>query len=69
MSWNAVLPYRDKSPGPAQVARMLAARYQLEGSIRRMSDHLRVSTQLVDSAGRVLWSGRFDEPLADIFVL
>ena len=69
MSWNAVLPYRDKSPGPAQVARMLAARYQLEGSIRRTSDHLRVSTQLVDSAGRVLWSGRFDEPLADIFVL
>jgi adenylate cyclase len=69
MSWNAVLPYRGKSPGPAQVARILAARYQLEGSVRRTPDHVRVSTQLVDSAGRVLWSGSFDEPLADIFGL
>jgi len=69
MSWNAVLPYRGKSPEPAQVARALAARYQLEGSIRRASDHVRVSTQLVDSAGRVLWSGSFDEPLADVFML
>jgi tetratricopeptide (TPR) repeat protein len=30
---------------------------------------VRVAAQLVDTAGRVLWSARFDESLADVFAL
>ena len=30
MSWNAVFPYKDKPPSPAEIARSLAVRYQVE---------------------------------------
>ena len=54
---------------PGEIARSLAVRYQVEGSVRQSDDRLRVSAQLVDADGRVLWSGRFDEALADLFAL
>jgi TolB-like protein/DNA-binding winged helix-turn-helix (wHTH) protein len=69
MSWNAVLPYRGKPAPPGEIARNLAVRYQVEGSVRQSDDRLRVSAQLVDADGKVLWSGRFDEALADLFAL
>ena len=69
MSWNAVLPYKGKPASPAEIARGLAARYQVEGSVRRTGDRVHVIAQLVDKDGRVLWSARFDEALADIFAL
>lgn len=69
MSWNAVLPYRGKPASPGEIARSLAVRYQVEGSVRRTGDRVRVIAQLVDTDGRVLWSARFDEALADLFAL
>ncbi len=69
MSWNAVLPYKGKPASPAEIARGLAARYQVEGSVRRTGDRVHVIAQLVDKNGRVLWSSRFDEALANIFAL
>jgi len=69
MSWNAVLPYRNRTSSPAEIARRLGVRYQVEGSVRQTSDRVRVSTQLVDADGRVLWSARFDEALGDLFGL
>jgi adenylate cyclase len=69
MSWNAVLPYRGKPASPGEIARRLAVRYQVEGSVRQTGDRVRVTAQLVDADGRVLWSGRFDEALADVFAL
>ena len=69
MSWNAVLPYKGKSASPAEIARGLAVRYQVEGSVRQTGDRVRVIAQLVNTDGRVLWSARFDEALADLFAL
>ena len=69
MSWNAVLPYKGKSASPVEIARGLAVRYQVEGSVRQTGDRVRVIAQLVDTEGRVLWSSRFDEALADLFAL
>lgn len=69
MSWNAVLPYKGKPASPGDVARGLSVRYELEGSVRQTGDRVRVSAQLVDVEGRVLWSARFDEAIADVFVL
>jgi len=38
-------------------------------SVRQSGDRVRVNAQLVDVDGRVLWSGNFDEALADVFCL
>jgi adenylate cyclase len=69
MSWNAVLPYKSRPVHPAEVSRGLAVRYQVEGSVLQTGDRIRVTAQLVDSDGRVLWSARLDEALADLFSL
>jgi TolB-like protein/DNA-binding winged helix-turn-helix (wHTH) protein/cytochrome c-type biogenesis protein CcmH/NrfG len=69
MSWNAVLPYKGKPASPGDIGRSLAVRYQVEGSVRHTGDRVRVVAQLVSTDGRVLWSARFDETLADIFAL
>ena len=69
MSWNAVLPYKGRPSSPAEVGRSLGVRYQVEGSVRQTGDRVRVTSQLVDTNGRVLWSARFDEALTDLFAL
>jgi adenylate cyclase len=69
MSWNAVAPYKNKAASPDDVARSLGVRYQVEGSILRTGDRVRVSAQLVNTDGQVLWSARFDEAIADLFAL
>jgi len=69
MSWNAVFPYKEKPESPRKIARGLAVRYQVEGSVRQSGGRLGVIAQLVDSTGRVLWSDSFDEPLANVFAL
>jgi adenylate cyclase len=69
MSWNAVLPYKARPANPGEIARSLAVRYQVEGSVQHAGDRVRVNAQLVDTSGRVLWSARYDEALADLFAL
>jgi TolB-like protein/DNA-binding winged helix-turn-helix (wHTH) protein len=69
MSWNAVLPYKSNPASPEEIARSLAVRYQVEGSVLQTGNRVRMTAQLVNSNGRVLWSARFDEPLADLFAL
>jgi len=69
MSWNVVVPYKGKSAVPGEIARRLAARYQVEGSVQQSGERVRVMAQLVDTEGRVLWSDRFDEVLSEIFAL
>ncbi len=69
MSWNAVLPYREKPASPAAASRALDVRYQVEGSIRENGDHVRVDARLINTAGQVLWSARFDSPAGELFSL
>jgi TolB-like protein len=70
MSWNAVFPYKGEPASPEDIRRGLAVGYLVEGSVRRNGDQVRVVAQLVDTAkGQVVWSGRFDEALADVFAL
>jgi adenylate cyclase len=69
MSWNSVLPYGGRPASPGQIARDLAVRYQVEGTVRQTGARVRVSAQLVDTQGRVLWSARYDEAMADVFAL
>ena len=69
LSWNAVSRYKEKPASPGEIARRLAVHYQVEGSVVRSSDRVRVNVQLVNAEGRVLWSSRYDEALANLFAL
>jgi len=69
MSWNAVRLQRNELAQPRTIARALGVLYQVEGRIHRANDRLLVTAQLVDGAGQVLWSGRFDHAASDVFSL
>jgi adenylate cyclase len=65
---NSSFQYKGKSPDVRQVGRELGVRYVLEGSIRRASDRVRITGQLVDATtGAHRWADRYDRKLEDIF--
>jgi len=67
---SASFPLRDKSLAPADIGRLLDARYLLEGSVRRASDRVRVSVELIEAAtGRQVWSDAYDGETKDIFAV
>jgi len=70
ISYNAVLPFRNKELPPAELGRSLNARYLVSGSVRRMGPRVRVTVQLTDTAaGTQLWSEQYDDELSDIFAV
>ena len=70
ISRNSTFVYKDKSIGTKQIAENLGTRYVLEGSVRKVGDHVRINAQLIDaSTQHHLWAERFDGPLSDIFAL
>ena len=67
---NSSFVYKGKPVDLKRVGRELGARYVLEGSVRRVGDRIRVTSQLSDSAdGIQLWAERYDRDLTDIFVV
>jgi TolB-like protein len=68
-SWAEVAVYQGALAQPGEIARVLAVQYQVEGSVRVADDQLRVSAQLVDVQGKVLWSARYVERPADVAAL
>src|SRR5262249_5537937 len=53
-----------------QVGQELGVRYVLEGSIRRTSDRVRVTAQLIDAmSGSHVWAERYDRVINDIFAV
>ena len=57
-------------PDIAAMGRELGVRYLLEGNVRRVGTDLRMTAQLVDAAsGAILWTERFDRPLAELAAL
>ncbi len=60
--------YKGKSVDIRQVGRELGVRYVLEGSVRKVSDRVRISAQLIEAAtGNHIWAERYDPNLEDIF--
>ncbi len=54
----------------AAIGRQLGVDYLLEGNVRRAGPDLRVAAQLLKpETGAVVWSARFDQPLADLATL
>jgi adenylate cyclase len=67
---NSSFAYKGKSPDIRQVGRELGVRYVLEGSVRRIGNRVRITSQLVDAqTGVHLWAERFDRSIDDIFAL
>ena len=67
---NSSFSYKGKSPDVRQVGHELGVRYVLEGSIRKVSNRIRVTGQLVDTlTGSHIWAERYDRVLEDIFAV
>ena len=60
--------YRDNAIDVKRVGRELGVEYVVEGSVRRMGERVRITTQLIDAiTGNHLWAERYDRDLKDIF--
>jgi len=67
---NSSFQYKGKAIDVRQVGRELGVGYVLEGSVRRGSDRIRISAQLIDAAtGAHRWAERYDRPLDGIFAV
>jgi adenylate cyclase len=67
---NSSFTYKGRAVDGKQVGRELGVRYILEGSVRRASNRVRITGQLIDTSnGTHLWADRFDGSLEDIFDL
>lgn len=67
---NTSFSYKGKGADSKQLARELAVRYVVEGSLRKAGPRVRISCQLVEAAsGQHLWADRFDGTLEDSFDL
>jgi adenylate cyclase len=65
---SASFQFKDRSLAPAEIGRLLDARYLLEGSVRRAGDRVRVNAELSEAAtGRHLWSHGYDSEIKDVF--
>ena len=67
---SASFPFKGSKALPAEIGRLLDARYLLDGSIRRAGDRLRVNVELTEAAtGLRVWSETYDAEVKDIFAV
>jgi TolB-like protein len=67
---SASFPFKGSNASPAEIGRLLDARYLLEGSVRRGGKRVRVSTELTEAAtGRHVWSEAYGAEADNIFAV
>jgi len=67
---SASFQFKGRNLAPAEIGRLLDARYLLEGSVRRAGDRVRVNAELTEAAtGRNVWSEAYDAEVKDIFTV
>jgi TolB-like protein/Flp pilus assembly protein TadD len=65
---HAAFVYKGTTTDLRQIGKELGAQYILEGSVRRVSDKLRVTAELIEPAlGKHIWGNRYQGTLADVF--
>jgi adenylate cyclase len=70
ISRNSTFAYKGVATDARELGEKLGARYLLEGSVRKSSNRLRVSAQLIEvTTGHHVWAERYDRELKDIFVV
>ena len=67
---NSSFTYKGRAVDVRQVGRELGVRYVLEGSVRRVSNRVRFTAQLIDTAtGNHVWGEKYDGEAEDLFDL
>jgi adenylate cyclase len=70
ISKSSSFPYRNSNVAPAEIGRLLNARYLLDGSVRRTGDRVRVGVQLTEATtGRLVWSETYKAEIDGIFAV
>ena len=65
---NSSFVFKGKSVNVTQAGRQLGVRYVLEGSVRKASNRVRVTGQLIEAeTGQHVWAERYDCALDDVF--
>jgi TolB-like protein/DNA-binding winged helix-turn-helix (wHTH) protein len=67
---NSTFAFKGADGDVRQVGLTLGAEYIVEGSVRKLSQRVRITTQLVETeGGRHVWAERYDRDLQDLFTL
>ncbi|WOH63139.1 adenylate/guanylate cyclase domain-containing protein [Bradyrhizobium sp. BWA-3-5] len=67
---NSTFAYKGRSVDIRQVGRELGVRYVLEGSVRKATERVRITAQLIDAETSAhIWADRYDRAVDDIFAL
>jgi adenylate cyclase len=67
---NSTFTYKGQAVDVKQVSREQGVRYVLEGSVRKATNRVRVTAQLIDATtGHHIWAERYDRDLEDIFAV
>ena len=70
ISRESAFTYKGQSKTAKQIGRELGVRYLLEGSVRRSSDRLRVTVQLIDTSREShVWAEKYDREVVDVLVV
>ncbi len=68
ISFNSSKLYKGSNKSISEIGQELKVRHVLQGTVRRMVDDLRITTQLIDLQNdEVLWADTFERKLADVF--
>jgi TolB-like protein/DNA-binding winged helix-turn-helix (wHTH) protein/Flp pilus assembly protein TadD len=64
---NSVVKYKGSTLNAREIGRELNAEYLLEGSVRRLSDRVRITVQLIQAQSQTdLWTETYDRELKDV---
>ena len=70
ISHNSTMIYKGRAVERRIVGQELGVRYLLDGSVRRVGNHLRLSGELIDTeTSALVWSDHYDGTLDDVFGL
>ena len=70
VSRTTVLRYTTSDLSLKDIGRELDARYIVEGSVRRIENHVRITVQLIDAVDDAhLWASNYDRELVDVFAI
>jgi len=59
--------FKGSDVGIDEISSVLGVGHVLQGSVRKAGNQLRISAQLLDAAGRQVWTETFDRELANVF--
>ena len=70
ISRSSVMQYRGRTKNLREIGQTLGVAYVLEGSVRRYSNKIRITAQLIDARTDIhTWAEYYDRKLSDVFAI